>query len=249
MIDYNMSIQFKKIRAAICIGGHFRTTTLYENIKTHILDILNLSGISTDIFISTWSTEGHRDNNFGGAISIDKIIMTYKPVCIEVEKSNREYFLETFKSEYLNKKYSCPETSGDATSMWYKLWKSKEMAVKNSTYDLIFRVRSDIVMNIPLDINDVYRCLEYDTVYMPEFHGRYPEVTKEMMDHYFFGPTKWMNKILDLYLNIPEYLDSKNMPHTAEGFLWWRINSNNIPIRRFKTSYCVFRPHAIEFVV
>ncbi|MDD4931807.1 MAG: hypothetical protein PHG66_06730 [Candidatus Colwellbacteria bacterium] len=239
-------------RAAICIGGHFRTPSLYNNIKENILDVLNSNGIETDVFISMWDTEGHRDNNFGGAISIDKIVSLYKPTVIEVEKSDREFFLKTYKSDNVNKKYSSPETSGDSASMWYKLWRSKELVVSHSihkdvVYDLVFRVRSDIEMTTPLDISDVRDCLRSDTVYMPISHGLYLDVTKGMMDHYFFGPTNLMDQIFDLYIDISDYLDL-SIPHTAEGFLWYRIESLKIPIKRFKTSYNVYRPYKMEKV-
>lgn len=248
-----MSQLSSRRRAAICIGGHFRTTSLYNNIKENILDVLNSNGIETDIFISMWDTEGHRDNNFGGVISLDKIVSLYKPVLIEVEKNSRGYFLKTYKSDNVNKKYSSPETSGDAASMWYKLWKSKELVVnhsihKNVEYDLIFRLRSDIMMTTPLDISDVWNCLLSDSVYMPVSHGLYSEVTFGMMDHYFFGPTNHMKHILDLYTGISDYL-KLDIPHTAEGFLWQRINSLGVTLKRFKTSYNVSRPYITEKVL
>lgn len=249
----SLPTQSKTLRAAICIGGHFRTTSLYNNIKETILDVLNSNGIETDIFISMWDTEGHRDNNFGGAISLDKIISLYKPTAIEVEKSDREFFLKTYKSDNVNKKYSSPETSGDSSSMWYKLWRSKELVVSHSIhkdveYDLIFRVRSDIMMTTSLAISDVWECLRTNTVYMPISHGLYPEVTRGIMDHYFFGPTKLMDQILDLYNEIPDYLEL-DIPHTAEGFLWQRIDTLKINLKRFKTSYNVSRPHTTEKVL
>lgn len=243
----------KTLRAAICFGGHFRTTKLYENIKDNIIDILNKNKIETDIFMSIWDTEGHRDNNFEGAIDINNITSIYKPTVIEVEKNNREYFVQTYMSNNVNKKYSGPETSGDSTSMWYKLYGSKKLmsnyeTTKGFSYNLIFRVRSDIMMNTPLDINDVYNSLNTNTVYMPVSHGLYLEVTKGMMDHYFFGPRKEMEQILDLYTHIPMYLDM-NIPHTAEGFLWKRIETEKIPLKRFTTSYSVLRPNKLELVV
>jgi len=241
------------IRAAICIGGHFRTTVLYNNIKKNIIDVLAGEGIETDIFISIWDTEGHRDNNFEGSINIDEIISVYKPKMLEVEKNDRDFFLRTYKSDNINKKYSCPETSGDSVSMWYKLWKSKELCQqysdhKNIEYDLIFRVRSDIMMNTPLDILDVFECLNSKSVYMPISHGLYSEVTNGMMDHYFFGPKKCMDYILDIYPFISEYL-KLDIPHTAEGFLWWRIKNGDILLKRFASSYSVLRSHKIEKVV
>lgn len=242
------------MRAAISIGGHIRTVDLYNNIKRNILDVLNVNGIETDIFISTWNTEGHRDYNFEGGLSIDRVIHTFNPVVIEVEKNNRDYFLTKYKSDKVNKKYSCPETSGDSASMWYKIWRTNELISsysidKNIKYYLIFRIRSDIEMNTPLDISDVTNCLIEDVVYMPVSHGLYTEVTKGMMDHYFFGPTSIMSSLLNVYLHIPYYLTMDTIPHTAEGFLWKKLEDEGIVLKRFVTSYNVRRSNRTEKVV
>lgn len=235
------------MKVAICISGHFRTTTLYDNLKTNIIDVLTKNNIEVDIFISIWSSEGFRENNFEGGISIDTIINKYKPIELEVERDSREEFLNKYKSLFINQNMS-PETPGDATSMWYKLWRCKEMVIKhsilkNKDYDLIFRVRSDIIMNEKLDISHVFDSINKKCLYMPIFHEKYQDVTMGMMDQYFFGPTEIMDTLLDLYIFIPDYLKQWGIPHTAEGFLYKRIKDTDIKVERFKTSYDVLRTY------
>lgn len=76
---------------------------------------------------------------------------------------------------------------------------------------------------------------------MPESHNNFTEVTKNIMDHFFYGNTNTMKHLMTTFKNIDD-LKKTDCPHTGEGFLWKQINNNNIEIERFMTSYkCIYK--------
>ena len=209
------------MKVAILISGHLRNS-LFDNIKKNILDVL-AQHFEIDTFISTWNEQGHR---IGGCLdtktelnfqNIYNNIKFYNPKNIEIEEHNTDFFFKEFYTDkYKNFKECSSETSTHASSMWYKLYKcyclmKSYSETYNVKYDLILRLRTDIIYDNPLNINDVLQCINNDYVYMPEWHNKYESVTLKMMDHIFFGNVKVMSNICSLFNNIKIYL-TKDIP-------------------------------------
>ena len=176
-----------------------------------------------DIFISTWDTD---PSDFPENIE-------YK--VLEMEKFNPMYFMCKYRS---NKWRDYPglcsqDTSGNAISMWYKLYKST-LLLDFKMYDIIIRYRPDLVCNqkITLEqLNDSLNC-----IYMPDWHGRYETVTCRLMDHFFFGHPKSMIDLCSyVFKNIDTLLKDYSFPHSAEGFMFKAIYDKGIIVKKFKT--------------
>lgn len=239
------SYQANNINVALCMSGHLRTYDLCkQNIKTNIFDILKHKGFNVNIFLSSWDTFSNNDTqltnfNIEGFNNYD------------FEPTKEEYFIKNFSTnDYL--KYTglcCNTTSSNAISCFYKMYKSFCMTktfenINHIKYDIIIRMRPDIIYNNLIDIGVIKKCLLNDRIYMPFAHGKYTIVTKYMMDHYFLGNINTMEKVMLTYENINNIIKTE-CPHTFEGFLWKQVNINNINIERFMCSYGIIRKNNI----
>jgi len=234
------SYQTNNINVAICMSGHLRTHSLCkQNIKTNIIDILKKNGFNVNLFLSSWDSENSQNSDL-------KEFNIY-----EFEPTKEEYFIKNYSTNnYL--KYPglcCSSTSSNSISSFYKMYKSYCMSKtfeKNNDikYDIIIRMRPDIIYNNIIDIGIIKKSLLNDCIYMPVAHGKYTIVTKYMMDHYFLGNVNIMEKIMLTYENINNLITT-DCPHTFEGFLWKQININNLSIERFMCSYGIIRKNNI----
>lgn len=260
-------------RVALLFSGHLRQFN-YKNLKENILDVLTVNNFQYDIFVSTWNQEGFRSNGFRGGINLNQILEHLNPKLIEIEQQNREYFLKEYASDRWHRGLSCPETSGDGAAMWYQAWKCKELCQKYSqshqiAYDLVFRMRSDILYDSPLNPIWLDDCIKNESFYMPMSHGKYSEVTKTMMDHFFFAPPQMMYNILGIfpYLKLLQSSDrSSDLKYrdgtvnediiqraesvSGEGFLYQRLIDLRLLTRlvRFTINYSVQRADKIEVI-
>jgi hypothetical protein len=55
----------------------------------------------------------------------------------------------------------------------------------NIIFDLVLRIRPDIIYEYDLSIDLVKKSLIDNCIYMPHFHGKYFIVTQGIMDHFF----------------------------------------------------------------
>jgi len=216
------------MRIALLLSGHLRGCY-------HLPKLVGDHQI--DVFVSTWATE-------------DPLEIQGSYQQLEVEKENRNYFLKRFSSEKWRDfpGLSEPDTSGNAVSMWYKInraWRmcKDHMITHGATYDFVVRCRPDIIMPTPLDLSGA----KPGILYLPEWHGKYPTVTKGMMDHLFYGDTTTMGKICSLYEEIDEYLADISIPHCGEGFLFKA--SRDVEIQRFNVRYYAQRNGYLEQVI
>ena len=105
--------------------------------------------------------------------------------------------------------------------------------ILNAYFNLIVEMTSpDVVLN--------------NKIYMSNFHGKYIEVTKGMMDHFSFGNRKVMSVYMNTFDKIDGYINNNNLVHTAEGFLFESIK--NIEIEYIDYKYSVVRNDKIEKV-
>jgi protein YibB len=229
-------------KIAICMSGNIRTFNLCnENIHNNIIQPLLNSGCQINTFLSTWNDDDYTNN-----LDIINNFFTQ----IEVENYNNDFFTNNYSTtQYLNYPgLCCSTTSSNASSMHYKIKKVYELAKKyteinNIDYDIIIRIRPDIIYNNQIDLGNIKSSLLNNYLYMPNSHGKYTSVTKNIMDHFFYGNISCMKIAMNTFDNIKQYLETDH-PHTGEGFLNKNISENNIIINRFICSYGVIRKHS-----
>jgi hypothetical protein len=217
------------MKVAICISGHLRTfNKCIDNIRENIFNPLR-NNFETDIFLSTW-------NDVEEIEYLDKDIKVYFEDFFTFNSGSKNYL------KYPN--LCCITTCDNAKSMWYKCKKVFEMI--DDTYDIVIRIRPDIIYENEINIDYIKECLLNNKIYMSNFHGKYIEVTKGMMDHFSFGNRKVMSVYMNTFDKIDGYINDNNLTHTAEGFLFESIK--NIEIEYIDYKYSVVRNDKIEKV-
>jgi hypothetical protein len=140
------------MNVALLLTGHMRCwDQVFPNTKKHIIDKYN-----PDIFIDTWDSEAYWDPHSskgitegGPKLDVTAIEQTYKPVCMNVE--NYEEFEDNFstRAKQFETFYHVPKNQ---LSMWFKVGRGmlaieEHMMLSGKTYDLIIRMRPDLVFN------------------------------------------------------------------------------------------------------
>lgn len=251
-------VYMSQLRAALCFSGHCRNFELcYPSIYEHVIKPLEAGGYEVDTFLATWDNLGHRSQGFEGKTDFAKVVELLKPKSVSIEKFDRERYSSRYRS---NQWQAQPHlrnanTAPDAISMWQRVYSSWDLMDKyrrvrggntsNDYYNVIFRMRPDIVYDTALAVNDVKNLIP-NTVYMAKWHGKYPEVTYEMMDHFAFGNVKTMDHYMTLALLIDAYFRNTNIVQTAEGFLYRHLVTTDI--QRIDLQYSVQRADKIEEV-
>jgi hypothetical protein len=140
------------MNVAVVLTGHMRCwDKVYPNFKKHFVDKYN-----PDIFIETWDDEAYWDPHSSHGIvknaptiDFDKLIDTYKPVMLR--KENYEDYEKNF--EYRAKQYeNFYHVPKNIISMFFKVGRGVAMMEEymfktGKNYDLVFRMRPDLVFN------------------------------------------------------------------------------------------------------
>jgi hypothetical protein len=136
---------------------------VFPNTKQHIIDKYN-----PDIFIDTWDSEAYWDPHSakgitegGPKLDVAGIEEAYKPVVMNVD--SYEQFEDNFvtRAKQFETFYHVPKNQ---ISMWFKVGRGmlsveEHMMLTGKTYDLVIRMRPDLVFNEPLpefDSNKFY---------------------------------------------------------------------------------------------
>ena len=215
------------MKVAICISGHLRTfDKCIKNIRENIFNPIK-EAFDTSIFLSTWN-----DN-------IDLSFIKDDNIKIHIE----DFFTFNLGSmNYLKfPNLCCSTTCDNAASMWYKCKKVFDMV--DEKYDIIIRIRPDIIYENKIDINLIKESVNNNKIYMSKSPGWYLEVTKGMLDPFLFGNFKLMSNVMNIYDNIPNYIKDDSIPHTIEGFLY--ESTKNINLERINFNYSVLRQNGI----
>jgi hypothetical protein len=143
-------------------------------------------------------------------------------------------------------------TSADAASMWYSVYTCFKAVEDYQTsngfvYDVICRVRPDLLYDTPLDITEIEDIMKRDVIYMPKWRGKYYEVCHEIVDYFGMGNYNVMKHYMSTFFNIPKYLSSDEYIHTSEGYLLAQLDGYNI--ERTNIQFSVQRPGYIENVM
>jgi len=143
------------MKVALLLTGHLRCwEQVAPNTLKHIIDKYD-----ADVFIETWDSEAYWDPHSvkgitedGPKLDIPKVFQTYKPVYMNFE--NFEEYEENFieRAKPFTTFYHVPKNQ---ISMWFKVGRGmlaveEHMLLTGTTYDLIIRMRPDLVFNEPL---------------------------------------------------------------------------------------------------
>jgi hypothetical protein len=238
------------MKIALCFSGHLRNFNYaIDNIIENIINPLKNNDENTiDIFISTWDKNGLRSNNWQGDINyINEIENKLKPKIIDIENENRNYFIENYSSQQYKKFKLCSsDTCSNASSMWYKVYKSFQLVEKyskenNINYDILVRIRPDVIYHNKLDYKTFINNFQNETIILPEWHGKYEEINHQIMDQFAIGKYEIMKKYFNTFENILEFIKTDNVIHCGEGFLYGTIQKYNINIKKYKISYSIIR--------
>tara|TARA_B100001057_G_scaffold500688_1_gene617162 strand:+ start:4193 stop:4894 length:702 start_codon:yes stop_codon:yes gene_type:complete len=115
----------------------------------------------------------------------------------------------------------------------YKLMSNYEND-NNIKFDIILRIRSDVIFKTPLNIN----MYEMNKIYVPKFH-----YWDGINDRLAFGPSNLMNIYMKMYSNIYDLANKTKLKLTkAEQFCMINLINNNIPYEmRNEIKFCRIR--------
>ncbi len=232
----------KKI--ALCFSGDLRTIDkTIDNILENLINPLK-EEFDVDIFFSTWKIDNSE--------TVDNVKSKLQNLIFEEENKMDEFFISNYSNNnYKKDRLMCASTPYNASAMWYKVWKSKQLYLdysiqNNFEYSCVFRLRPDIIYNEKIDTKLVHESIENNSIYMSKWHGLYESVTFQLLDHFAFGSPEPMSIFQNTYLNIPKF-NKNNVICSAEGYLNSQIK--NIDLKRIKYSYSVQRQNKIEAII
>lgn len=140
------------MNVALLLTGHMRCwKQVFPNTKQRILD-----KYKPDVFINTWDSEAYWDphsqkgiTDSGPKINFDELHDTYRPISLTIEKYED---LENNFSERAKRYGNFYHVPKNQISMWYKVGRGMTrvedfMLLTGKTYDLIIRMRPDLMFN------------------------------------------------------------------------------------------------------
>ena len=183
------------MNVAVLLTGHMRCwDKVYPNFKHHILDKYN-----PDVFIETWEDEAYWDPHSEKGIldnaprvDFESLIQTYRPIMMRKENfSDYENNFSERAKQFTNF-YHVPKNQ---ISMWFKVGRGMMMIEEymfktGKTYDLIIRMRPDLLFNDPLP--------EFDpnTFYTMSYRNHMGQGTSDMIQVGNFFTMSIFSKLL-----------------------------------------------------
>lgn len=181
------------MKVALCISGLPRTwKKTFPEVQKNLIQYHN-----ADVFIHSWFEENEKE--------FDELLEAYKPKRFLLEKNN---------SIHISKEYDggVPgHTVYAAFSMYKSIWscnsiKSYYESENNFTYDWVFRIRFDYLINSHIDIS------KYDNnfLYVPNRHSSHPWNNKKptlICDMFAFSSSSTMNSYSAVYQNIDRFYE------------------------------------------
>lgn len=242
-------------RIAVCMSGHIRLfSECYDNIYQNFIKLLIDSGYQPDFFVSFWNVGGLQ-GHWEGEANFDSLIRTLNPKALLIEEFDRQSFINRFNSQKW-KEYSHlsgPTTCGDSISMWYKVQTSWDMVMNYEKrygfeYDAITRIRPDVIFDNPFDTSIFEDIESNDVVYIPRWHGKWPEVSMTFTDYFGIGNRVAMSHYMSVYNNVQYLLNCDKFPHTGEGLLCGQLQ--NVTTKRlFNIGFSIQRHDRVDKMI
>jgi len=232
----NITIQkSNKLKVAVCISGFLRSfEQTFESLFVNLTDQFDC-----DFFIHTWDTVGALDRHFDQKVSgitvkniETRLRSIYNPKNLIIEPRRAFHITEMIRHKAFGR------DANGLLSMYYKILECNKLKSAyeqqyNFKYDLVFRYRSDILIQSKIVI-DPY--LNMEPVYIPSF-GDFGGIN----DQFAFSNSQNMDIYCDLFNRINEYLNEGQILN-PEYLLKHHLTKNKIPITRFSCNYILKRP-------
>lgn len=229
------------MKIAICYSGHLRNYQEPFNVfKTY------MKGIDYDIFIHSWKSLGfdgvRGDGHLKSAEVNEKNIQDFfsaKKILIEPQK------------DFEVKKYLFrlgPGTRNAVTviSMMYGIKQANELKSSyekenNFTYDVVFRMRPDLLINKFQTQQELELACKGEGIFVPKF-GNYHGLN----DQFAFGKSSYMDLYANLYANMDRYFTLGCLWH-PESLVKFNIKYYRLPILRTDIEYTLLRADGSKF--
>ena len=221
----------KALKIAVCYSGMFRN--FVQTAKNHKAMIYNF--YNCDIYASLWDVYGEgRVSTRYDFIQTDKITSDDKEKIHEIlsfkniEFVEYEWFEKTFiqnnkHKEHLNNSTTLPHPK-NVLSMFYKIKRAGEMVdVINTKYDLIIRMRTDILFDEPLLLAQPFAS---DHLYTPLNCAWNME--NWVGDTFFYGDVDTMRKVHSLFDTLQNSWNRNHTCFSPEFILANYLQTNNI---------------------
>lgn len=211
-----------KIKAALCISGHFRN--IDANFSSINKYLLSNSEVDYDIFIHTWNVIDR-----AGVILPAEKISHYNPKKYVIEPPINFPITPLMEEKNFNKR----DING-LLSMFYKIEQCNKLKLDFENehqfkYDCVIRFRGDIELLEPISLQN----LDFNKLYIP-LHGDYGGVN----DQFAFSNSKNMDLYSSTFSKIETYLNS-NMLLNPELFTRETITKNNLEMVRPYIKYVI----------
>lgn len=232
------------MKVALCISGlprSFKRTS--ESIYDNIINILK-----PDIFISTWDFKQTRDKQLQDG-NLDEFYDFYEPKAFESEiwtdKTNEQFFnYSYFKNKYSRYIFNFPQSSG---AMFYKIYKANLLkssfeSINNFKYDLVIRLRSDLLFKNKINLNEVDYAAQSDSIFLrtdTEHDASYSN-RDWIYDQFAFGSSKSMDAYSNTFLNLDKIIIN-NPRLEPEIMLRENLKFENINYLKTDTRYEILR--------
>jgi hypothetical protein len=209
------------MKVALCISGQPRLVK--TGFLAHQKFILNK--YDTDVFIHTWYDENTDViNECGGVYEVNENIIKeitdlYKPV---------KYIIEKQKTDLIQVTHPFPGPPiFPQVSMFYSMMKSNDLKTEyekenNFEYDVVIRSRFDSGLLKDIDL----------TIVNPNIIIGIDAIDSILLcDWLFYGNSKTMDKVVDVYNNIPE-LNKITKIFCGENVLWANIEKHSVEVKK-----------------
>jgi hypothetical protein len=232
-------------KIAVLMFGNMRSYNVtYRNMENYLLKPYNC-----DLYITTYN----KRFNIKHGEQIKEEIMTpeiiqkqYEPYIKQVTIVNQDEFIERYNRN-LEKKYSFGGeldrlfTIQKLAMLAYDIFRG-ECVRNNRKYDIIIRMRPDILLNERLILNTQ---LNENQIIVPDHN-----TGGEFNDHMAYGRNKAMTKYLTYYGYFKD-LDEENMCDVSivEGGLKKHLELQGVDIHRVSIKYTILRDTRMQKVV
>lgn len=231
--DIKKDMRTNIMKIALCISGHLRTWHKnYPSWKQFLIEPLQQKGCHIDIYIHTYQINGIR-TEFGSGHnnSLDKQLVDsdfvksiLQPKEIVVEDSDTiQRMMHTEVAPNIKSAHSPilgPYTISNALCMYYKIWRCGQLVKANDGYDIIIRMRPDMMFIESIDTDLVFLSLFYDRIYVPKSNNDQNLGNNSgYIDHFAIGSAQLMRYYNDCFVNIHAYLNGTDLVGTGERIL------------------------------
>lgn len=244
----------ENLKVAVCVSGHLRTfNRSYQSFKNNVLH--SLDSIDYQVFVHTWETLGspkskHNSDYIVANTKTETKMKEIRHIIAPTEIQIESYATAAPILEELNNKARLTQKDKAGLhngsmlsygSMLYSLNQTKNMVElyeksHNIKYDLIIRVRTDLLFKNKINILELYN--KY--VYVPQV-GKY--LADGMNDQFAIGAGFNMKIYLGLFDSVLNYVNFRECTLRPESFLRHHLTKNGIVVKDYPIDVAIIRPN------